>query len=159
MLQILNVYFLEKRVIKKCFFQFCSNTLWAMNSIFSCDIAANCIIFNTVGFKKNGNCQKKFCQVLLNFYSLKRSFRIYVKKLHICVRNVSYANTNTTVKQTQIDINWQIKFPIHIKSNFISRFFWSQVYKGKYLVGVYYSISRQWRLLLVRLILCHERVA
>jgi hypothetical protein len=21
-----------------------------------------------VGFKKNGNCQKKFCQILLNFY-------------------------------------------------------------------------------------------
>jgi hypothetical protein len=30
----------------------------------------------TVGFKKNGNCQKKFCQILLNFYSLKRPFRI-----------------------------------------------------------------------------------
>jgi hypothetical protein len=26
--------------------------------------------------KKNGNCQKKFCQILLNFYSLKRLFRI-----------------------------------------------------------------------------------
>jgi hypothetical protein len=26
--------------------------------------------------KKNGNCQKKFCQILLNFYSLKRPFRI-----------------------------------------------------------------------------------
>jgi hypothetical protein len=32
---------------------------------------------HTVGFKKNGNCQKKFCQILLlNFYSLKRPFRI-----------------------------------------------------------------------------------
>jgi hypothetical protein len=30
----------------------------------------------TVGFKKNGNCQKKFCQILLNFYSLKRLFKI-----------------------------------------------------------------------------------
>jgi hypothetical protein len=30
----------------------------------------------TVGFKKNGNCQKKFRQILLNFYSLKRLFRI-----------------------------------------------------------------------------------
>jgi hypothetical protein len=27
-------------------------------------------------FQKNGNCQKKFCQILLNFYSLKRPFRI-----------------------------------------------------------------------------------
>jgi hypothetical protein len=26
--------------------------------------------------KKNGNCQKKFCQILLNLYSLKRPFRI-----------------------------------------------------------------------------------
>jgi hypothetical protein len=26
--------------------------------------------------KKNRNCQKKFCQILLNFYSLKRPFRI-----------------------------------------------------------------------------------
>jgi hypothetical protein len=34
------------------------------------------IQIRTVGFKKNGNCQKKFCQVLLNFYSLKRPFRI-----------------------------------------------------------------------------------
>jgi hypothetical protein len=31
--------------------------------------------------------------------------------------------STNTVKQTQIDINWQIKFPIHIRSNFISRFF------------------------------------
>jgi hypothetical protein len=54
--------------------------------------------FVTVGFKKNGNCQEKFCQILLNFYSFKRPFRIYVKKLHLCVRN-------TTVKQAQIDIN------------------------------------------------------
>jgi hypothetical protein len=26
--------------------------------------------------KKSGNCQKKFCQILLNFYSLKRPFRV-----------------------------------------------------------------------------------
>jgi alkylhydroperoxidase/carboxymuconolactone decarboxylase family protein YurZ len=37
---------------------------------------SNNLNFYTVGFKKNGNCQKKFCQILLNFYSLKRSFRI-----------------------------------------------------------------------------------
>jgi hypothetical protein len=30
----------------------------------------------TVGLKKNGNCQKKFCQILLKFYSLKRPFRV-----------------------------------------------------------------------------------
>jgi hypothetical protein len=40
----------------------------SMNEIFS--------TLCTVGFKKNENCQKKFCQILFNFYSLKRSFRI-----------------------------------------------------------------------------------
>jgi hypothetical protein len=29
----------------------------------------------TLGFKKNGNCQKNFCQILLNFSSLKQPFR------------------------------------------------------------------------------------
>jgi hypothetical protein len=33
-------------------------------------------VINYGWLQKNGNCQKKFCQILLNFYSLKRPFRI-----------------------------------------------------------------------------------
>jgi hypothetical protein len=33
-------------------------------------------IYGWLQKKKNGNSQKKFCQILLNFYSLKRLFRI-----------------------------------------------------------------------------------
>jgi hypothetical protein len=46
---------------------------------------------------------------------------IYLKSI-ICVRNVSYANTNTTVKQTQIDkLNFQftlgqISFPVFFEA-------------------------------------------